>query len=149
MKKLLLGLSVAALTVGAAQANNSVLTGTSNPNDWVLQTGDYANQRFSKLNQINRDNVGDLQVAWTFSTGVLRGHEGSPLVVGDTMYVHTPFPNIVYALDLNNDGALDVISASFQGNELQLYLNNGDGTLQNRTICYTVDPRRSCTTITG
>ena len=45
-----------------------------------------------------------MQVAWTFSTGVLRGHEGSPLVIGDMMYVHTPFPNIVYALNLNDDG---------------------------------------------
>ena len=42
--------------------------------------------------------------AWTFSTGVLRGHEGGPLVIGDVMYIHTPFPNIVYALDLNDDG---------------------------------------------
>ena len=106
MRNLLLGLSAAALLAGTAHANNSVLTGTKNPNDWVLQTGDYANTRYSKLNQINRDNVGDLQVAWTFSTGVLRGHEGSPLVIGDTMYVHTPFPNIVYALDLNNNGAI-------------------------------------------
>ena len=47
-----------------------------------------------------------LQVKWTFSTGVLRGHEGGPLVIGDVMYVHTPFPNIVYALDLNNDGKI-------------------------------------------
>ena len=77
-----------------------------NPNDWVLQTGDYANTRFSKLDQINENNVKKLQVAWTFSTGVLRGHEGSPLVIGDMMYVHTPFPNIVYALDLNNDGRI-------------------------------------------
>ena len=106
MKRFLLGISAFALMTGVAQANNSVLTGTKNPNDWVIQTGDYANTRYSKLNQINRDNVGDLQVAWTFSTGVLRGHEGSPLVVGDIMYVHTPFPNIVYALDLNNDGAI-------------------------------------------
>ena len=45
-------------------------------------------------------------MAWTFSTGVLRGHEGAPLVVGDMMYVHTPFPNIVYALDLNHDGKI-------------------------------------------
>ena len=59
-----------------------------------------------KLDQINKDNVGDLQVAWTFSTGVLRGHEGGPLVIGDVMYVHTPFPNIVYALDLNDDGRI-------------------------------------------
>ena len=51
-------------------------------------------------------NVSKLAPAWTFSTGVLRGHEGAPLVIGDVMYVHTPFPNIVYALDLNNDGKI-------------------------------------------
>lgn len=87
-------------------ANDDVLKQTSNPNQWVLQTGDYFNQRYSKLDQINKDNVKNLKVAWTFSTGVLRGHEGSPIVIGDTMYVHTPFPNIVYALDLNNEGRI-------------------------------------------
>jgi PQQ-dependent dehydrogenase (methanol/ethanol family) len=82
------------------------MTQMDNPKQWAIQTGDYANQRYSELDQINADNVGDLQVAWTFSTGVLRGHEGSPLVIGDTMYVHTPFPNIVYALDLANEGKI-------------------------------------------
>ena len=48
----------------------------------------------------------NLQVAWTFSTGVLRGHEGSPLVIGNMMYVHTPFPNIVYALDLDHEAKI-------------------------------------------
>ena len=87
-------------------ANDDVSKQIANPNQWVLQTGDYFNQRYSKLDQINKDNVKNLKVAWTFSTGVLRGHEGSPLVIGDTMYVHTPFPNIVYALDLNNEGRI-------------------------------------------
>ena len=107
MKYTLTGAAALLLTssIGAV-ANDSVLNMQNNPNDWVIQTGDYANTRYSKLDQINKSNVGDLQVAWTFSTGVLRGHEGSPLVVGDTMYVHTPFPNIVYALDLNNNGAI-------------------------------------------
>jgi lanthanide-dependent methanol dehydrogenase len=77
-----------------------------NANDWVMPAKDYANTRYSTLNQINTGNVGKLQVSWTFSTGVLRGHEGAPLVVGDVMYVHTPFPNIVYALDLNHDGKI-------------------------------------------
>ena len=106
MKPILAGLVASTLVVGAAYANENVISLTSNPNDWVLQTGDYANQRFSKLRQINRNNVGDLQVAWSFSTGVLRGHEGSPLVVGDIMYIHTPFPNKVFALDLNADGRI-------------------------------------------
>jgi PQQ-dependent dehydrogenase (methanol/ethanol family) len=77
-----------------------------NANDWAMPAKDYANTRFSTLKQINSGNVGKLQVAWTFSTGVLRGHEGAPLVIGDVMYVHTPFPNIVYALDLNHDGKI-------------------------------------------
>jgi PQQ-dependent dehydrogenase (methanol/ethanol family) len=72
----------------------------ADPNNWASQAGDNANHRYSKLDQINTQNVGKMQVAWTFSTGVLRGHEGSPLVVGDTMYLHSPFPNKVFAIDL-------------------------------------------------
>jgi lanthanide-dependent methanol dehydrogenase len=79
---------------------------SQNANDWVMPTKDYANTRYSTLNKINTGNVGKLQVAWTFSTGVLRGHEGGPLVIGDVMYVHAPFPNTVYALDLNHDGKI-------------------------------------------
>ena len=71
-----------------------------------MPTGDYANTRYSKLNQITAANVGKLQVAWTFSTGVLRGHEGGPLIIGNMMYVHTPFPNKVYALDLSKDNKI-------------------------------------------
>jgi PQQ-dependent dehydrogenase (methanol/ethanol family) len=74
--------------------------------DWSTPAGSLNGERFSTLNQITAQNVGKLQVAWTFSTGVLRGHEGAPLVVGDVMYVHAPFPNTVYALDLNNDGKI-------------------------------------------
>jgi PQQ-dependent dehydrogenase (methanol/ethanol family) len=97
---LLLGMSV------SASANDSVTEAIENSKQWAIQTGDYANTRYSELDQINKDNVKDLRVSWTFSTGVLRGHEGSPLVIGDVMYVHTPFPNVVYALDLANDGKI-------------------------------------------
>jgi PQQ-dependent dehydrogenase (methanol/ethanol family) len=72
----------------------------------VLQTLDYANTRYSDLDRINSGNVGRLKVAWTFSTGVLRGHEGAPIVVGHVMVVHTPFPNVVYALDLDQGGKI-------------------------------------------
>ena len=89
-----------------ALANDKLIELEKDANQWVSPTQNYANTRFSTLDQINKSNVKNLQVAWTFSTGVLRGHEGGPLVIGDTMYVHTPFPNIVYALDLNNDGAI-------------------------------------------
>ena len=93
-------------TAGMVMANDGLMEMIDDPNNWAIQTGDYKNHRYSELDQINKDNVGDLQVAWTFSTGVLRGHEGSPLVIGDKMYVHTPFPNIVYALDLANEGKI-------------------------------------------
>lgn len=95
--------AAAMMLASSAQANSMVMKMSEDPNQWVMPTGDYFNQRYSKLDQINTRNVGDLKVAWTFSTGVLRGHEGSPLVIGDMMYVHTPIPNNIYALDLNND----------------------------------------------
>lgn len=100
-----LSVSVLALST-AAFANESVMKISSDPKQWVIQAGNYDNNRYSKLDQINANNVGKLAPSWSFSTGVLRGHEGSPLVIGDVMYVHTPFPNIVYALDLNNDGKI-------------------------------------------
>ena len=106
MRRLLIAATALSLSIGAAYADANLQKMIDDPNQWVIQTGDYKNQRYSKLDQINKDNVKDLQVAWTFSTGVLRGHEGSPLVIGDIMYVHTPFPNIVYALDLKNDGKI-------------------------------------------
>jgi methanol dehydrogenase (cytochrome c) subunit 1 len=50
---------------------------------------------------INANNVKNLKVAWSFSTGVLNGHEGGPLVVDGIMYVHTPYPNNVFAISLD------------------------------------------------
>src|SRR6476646_7727131 len=98
--------AMATFAVGAAYANEELNKMAQNPTDWVMQAGDYANTRYSKLNQINASNVGKLQVAWTFSTGVLRGHEGGPLIVGNMMYVHTPSPNKVYALDLSQENKI-------------------------------------------
>jgi lanthanide-dependent methanol dehydrogenase len=63
-----------------------------------------ASTRYSGLDQINTPNVTQLQSAWTFSTGVLRGHEAAPLVINPTMYIVTPYPNILYALDLTQPG---------------------------------------------
>jgi lanthanide-dependent methanol dehydrogenase len=98
--------AAALLAVGPLYAQNDLSKMAQNSNDWVMPAKDYANTRYSTLNQINSSNVGKLQVAWTFSSGVLRGHEGAPLVIGDVMYFSTPFPNIVYALDLNHDGKI-------------------------------------------
>src|SRR5690349_16064260 len=109
MRKVLLATGVATVAViaaGSAVANDDLHKMSQNSAEWVMPTGDYANTRYSKLKQIDASNVGKLQVAWTFSTGVLRGHEGGPLIIGNVMYVHTPFPNKVYALDLSNENKI-------------------------------------------
>jgi alcohol dehydrogenase (cytochrome c) len=97
--------AIAALASPACAAETE-RPGPSKTGDWSIQAGDFANNRYSALDQINAGNVGQLQPVWSFSTGVLRGHEGGPLVVGDVMYLVTPFPNIVYALDLNSEGRI-------------------------------------------
>jgi lanthanide-dependent methanol dehydrogenase len=72
---------------------------------WTMAAKNYASTRFSALNEINTSTVNRMRVAWTFSTGVTAGHEAAPLVVNNTMYLITPFPNFVFALDLTKPGA--------------------------------------------
>jgi PQQ-dependent dehydrogenase (methanol/ethanol family) len=79
--------------------------GAGDDGQWTMPGKDLASWRFSQLDQINKSNVKSLKAEWTFSTGVERGHESAPLVVGNTMYVITPYPNILYALDLEKQGA--------------------------------------------
>jgi PQQ-dependent dehydrogenase (methanol/ethanol family) len=98
--------SVAMFAASTASANDELAKLQKDAKQWVMPAGDFANTRFSTLKQITADNVGKLQVAWTFSTGVLRGHEGNPLVIGDMMYLHTAFPNVVFALDLKNENKI-------------------------------------------
>src|SRR6202041_3223692 len=95
-------LAAAAATSTSALADADLDSKISDSSNWAAQAGDYSNHRYSSLKQINESNVGKLQVAWTMSTGVLRGHEGSPLVIGDTMYIHSPFPNKVIAINLKD-----------------------------------------------
>lgn len=70
--------------------------------EWHMPAKNYASTRYSGLDEITADNAGGLRLKWTFSTGVLRGHEAAPLVVGDTMYVVTPYPNLLHAIDLRD-----------------------------------------------
>ena len=100
--KLLMVAAAVVLWPGMSLANSDVQKLTKDPANWAIWGGDYAGTRFSQLDQINAKNAKDLRVAWTFSTGVLRGHEGGPLVIGDTMYVHTPFPNKVFSINLKD-----------------------------------------------
>lgn len=87
---------------GIALANKEVQELSQDPSNWVMWGNTYDGNRYSELDQINSNNADQLQPVWTFSTGVLRGHEGGPLVVGDMMYINTPFPNKVIALNLGD-----------------------------------------------
>jgi len=104
LKSWLLASSVAAILAAPAvsTANSDLEKLTQNPANWATWGGDYAGTRYSKLSEINASNVKNLQPAWSFSTGVLRGHEGGPLVVNGVLFIHTPFPNTVYAIDQKN-----------------------------------------------
>ena len=92
----------AAMLAGVAFAQPSTL---ADDGQWTMPAKNFESTRYSGLDQIKIDNAKDLRVAWTFSTGVNKGQEAAPLVVGDTMYVVTPYPNILYALDLKKNGA--------------------------------------------
>lgn len=96
-----------AVSLNGAQSSVNKAALQPEPDDaqWVMPAKNYANTRYSGLNQINTGNVKGLQPAWTFSTGLLRGHEAAPLAVNNTMYIVTPFPNLLYALDLTKPGA--------------------------------------------
>ena len=92
----------------AASANAGVEKLNQDPNYWAFPGGNYWNWRYSELKQINSDNAHRIQAAWTFSTGVLRGHEGGPLVLPAsatglphaTLYIHAAFPNNTFAINL-------------------------------------------------
>ena len=103
------GQSTASTASGAGSVSGrlaqSLTAAERDHGQWTMAPGDYGNTRFSQLNEISTSNVSAMKVAWTFSTGVLAGHEAAPLVVGSTMYIVTPFPNFVYALDLTQPGA--------------------------------------------
>jgi glucose dehydrogenase len=98
---LVAGLSVAMPMIASAAADQEAAI--ANANNWAAPRGGLMNQGYSTLAQVNKGNVKNLKMAWTFATGVNRGHEGSPVVVGNMMYLHTAFPNNVYALDLNDN----------------------------------------------
>jgi PQQ-dependent dehydrogenase (methanol/ethanol family) len=100
----IIALAVAAGALAGDEAPSATPADASN-GGWPMAAGDYASTRYSGLDQINAGNVARLSVAFTFSTGIDRGQEAAPLVVGDTMYIVTPFPNILYALDLAKPGA--------------------------------------------
>jgi lanthanide-dependent methanol dehydrogenase len=96
----------AAFVIGAALAVPvAAQDARDDPGNWTMAGRDYASTRYSPLDQLDASNVGKLALVFTFSTGVLRGHEAAPIVAENTIFIITPFPNVVYALDLTQPGA--------------------------------------------
>ncbi|HWD35870.1 MAG TPA: PQQ-binding-like beta-propeller repeat protein, partial [Casimicrobiaceae bacterium] len=131
---------IVAVAAGPALAQDGQPDGT-----WTTAAHDDAGTRFSPLDQINASNVGKLSLAFTFSTGVLRGHEAAPIVVDDTMFIVTPFPNVVYALDLTKPGApmkwkfAPYPSSSSQGEACCDVVNRGAAYADGRVFFNTLD----------
>jgi lanthanide-dependent methanol dehydrogenase len=90
----------AAATVGSRAGAEAMLPPGTDSGEWTIPARDYGSTRFSPLEQITAGNVKDLRLVWSFSTGVLRGHEAAPIVVDGTMFIVTPYPNYLYALDV-------------------------------------------------
>jgi len=103
-----LAVSGVAAPEGLLAAERATVPASAAPPDdgrWVMPAKNHASTRYSELAEINKGNVRDLAVAFTFSTGVERGHEAAPIVADDTMFIVTPYPNHVHALDLTQPGA--------------------------------------------
>ncbi len=121
--------------------------GAMEPDDgqWVRATKDYGNRRFSTLDQINTGNVANLRVAWTFDTGIPRGQEAAPIIANNTMYVVSPWPNKLFALDLTKPGA--ALKWTFEPNPSPQakgeaccdWVNRGAAFADNRVIYNTLD----------
>jgi PQQ-dependent dehydrogenase (methanol/ethanol family) len=101
--------SIAILASAAAPAQTPqppAFAKASDDGQWAMPAKDVASTRYSSLDEINAQNVKNMKVAFTFSTGVDKGEEAAPLVVGDAMYIVSPYPNTLFALDLKQGGAL-------------------------------------------
>ena len=97
--KIPLFLMLLIISIDSLQANENVEKLTQAPNNWTIWGENYAATRYSRLDEINAQNVKKLQASWTFSTEALEGYETGVLVVNDVVYIRTGFPNTVYALD--------------------------------------------------
>ena len=102
----LTALAVASGISGAAVANDDVLKLQKDPANVVMPNYTYNGWNYSALDQVNLNNVKNLTLAWTLQIGIIDSHEASPLVIGDTMYIVSPKPNYVYALDLAKEGVI-------------------------------------------
>lgn len=97
-------LATAMLFLGVGLANDDLKEIMADPAQWGIPNGNYEGWNYSHLDDINSDNVDELVVKWTMQLGVTDSLEAPPIVIGNTMYILTPKPNTVYALDLEREG---------------------------------------------
>jgi PQQ-dependent dehydrogenase (methanol/ethanol family) len=129
--------------LGTNGAREAAWVSPEEDGQWTMPAKNYASTRYSRLDEIDTENVARLQQVWSFSTGLTAGHEAAPLVVEDTMYVVTPYPNVLYALDLL-DGALKwshkpAPSRSAQGVACCDIVNRGAAYSEGRIFYNTLD----------
>jgi glucose dehydrogenase len=123
-------LFVAILTLAIQNENSRAQTSgpASDQHDWPVYGGNPADTHYSPLNQINRENVKDLRVAWSYDTGEKGGLESSPLIVNDVLFGITPLQKI-FALDAATGKELwkfDSGAAGGQPNRGLSYWASGD-----------------------
>jgi lanthanide-dependent methanol dehydrogenase len=104
--RILLLLLMAGLHFPSSEGLAQTIEPEGTEGEWIMAGKNHANTRFSSLSEINQATVGNLKLAWTFDTAVDRGQEAAPIIAGSTMYVVTPFPNVLYAFDLRTNGAV-------------------------------------------
>ncbi|HEX2664564.1 MAG TPA: PQQ-binding-like beta-propeller repeat protein, partial [Candidatus Acidoferrum sp.] len=94
------GLSILLITSGARQTpgERESRTTAERQQDWPVYGGSPENTHYSALAQINRENVKQLTVAWSYDTGEEGGLESSPIIVGGVLYGLTPTQK-VFALE--------------------------------------------------
>ncbi|WIM13530.1 PQQ-dependent dehydrogenase, methanol/ethanol family [Enhydrobacter sp.] len=85
-------------TVTSAIDESAIRANAATSKDWPTVGLDYAETRFSRLNQIDTENVKNLGLVWSYSLDSSRGVEATPVVVDGVMYVTAPW-SIVHAID--------------------------------------------------
>ncbi len=89
---------LSALAPGGPVDGARIAAADADPDNWLSHGRDYGEQRFSPLDDIRRDNVADLGLAWSFDFGTERGLEATPLAVDGVLYTTATW-SVVYAFN--------------------------------------------------
>jgi len=118
------------------------------PAEWTMPAQNYESTRFSPLDEINTQNVAELKESWSFDLGTDRGAEAAPLIVGTTMYMVTPYPNALFALDLSQPHSDRVLKWKYEPKPVPASQEVACCEVVNRGACY-ADGRVFMNTLDG